>query len=120
MKAKINIQSRKEETDRQKKDITTYCNMVEELLGKINEKGLHMSWHEPKKEERDLSKKNTPAKNLEISAEVIPVSIFEGQNLTDLVINVHKQEVFDIVKNVAQKYANQYNNLERININTYF
>jgi len=111
---KINIQSKKEERDKQRQDIVTYYNMIDELVKKINEVELHMSWIDQRPERKKLNK------GLELSVEIIPLSLSEDDQLTRLYIRMHKKEALDIVKNVLKDYSDKYNYLKSVDINTYF
>ena len=112
---KINIESKKEERDKQKQDIATYYSIVDCLLKKIKEAGLHMSWIDL----REGRKK--PKENLEISVELMPSSfdLCEDGKLERLYIKVHKEKALNIVENVLKEYSDKYDSIEA-DINTYF
>lgn len=114
MIAKIHIENKKEEMDKQKQDVATYYNMIDELLKKINEVGLHMFWVDQRPGRKKLNK------GLEFSVEIFPASLSKDSRLTALYINVHNAKALDIINPILQNYSDKYHSLEDIDIDTYF
>ena len=113
MTAEIEIIDKAEVKEKQKKDITTYHQMLEGIVRELNENKIYASWdNESSGHDSHLFHQQERKEFAKIS----PISLEEDDTLKSININVYCEDAFCSIERAVKMYSYVYNHLKKITI----